>query len=308
LIAYTIQRLATGLLTVLAMVTLVFLVFQAIPGDAARMYAGPDASPEAVERIREELGLNLPVHVRYASYMGRLLRGNLGESFITRRPVTTEIRERFPNTIRLSLCAITLAVVLGMTMGLVSAIHEGGVLDIVLTVTALAGISMPSFWLGLLLILTFSVRFGVLPIAGAGTWRHYLMPVVCLSVFNIAFITRMTRSSVLEQLGEDFVRTAQAKGLPQPAVWLVHVLRAALIPITTIVGLQFGYMLGGAVVIETVFAWPGMGRMLVRAVSLRDIPVVQGALLVFAASVVLINLAVDLLYGLIDPRMRRDRR
>lgn len=301
---YILRRILITIPILFLVVTCVFFAFQLIPGDPARMYAGDDASLEEVEQVRRDLGLDQPPLVRYVNYITRLVQGDLGTSIFTRRPVIVEIRGRFWNTIKLSLAAIVVATIAGMAMGIASAVDRNGFWDFVFSIVALLGISIPVFWLGLLMMWLFSVQWGVLPSAGDSTWRHFLMPTVTLSVFSLAFITRMTRSSLLETLQEDYVRTARAKGVPRVAVLVRHSLRNALLPIVTVVGLRFGYMLGGAVITESVFAWPGMGRLLITAVSQRDIPVVQGVLLVFAAAFVLVNLLVDLLYGIVDPRIR----
>lgn len=302
--AYLIRRILISIPTVFLVITLVFLAFRVIPGDPAQMYAGEQATRETLEQVRKELGLDKPVHIQYVEYLKNLARGDLGRSYITRRPVVVEISTRFANTVKLSLAAISLAVIAGLTMGIIAALKQERFWDYLFSVLALVGISTPVFWLALILMYVFSLRLHILPTAGNQTWKHYLMPTFCLSVYSIAFITRMTRSSLLEVFGEDFVRTARAKGLPERMVLLRHILRNALIPITTVVGLRFGYMLGGAVVTETVFAWPGMGRLLVTAVEQRDIPIVQGVLLVFGTAFVLINLVVDVLYSVIDPRIR----
>ncbi|MBC7225016.1 MAG: ABC transporter permease [Anaerolineae bacterium] len=302
--AYIIRRVLVSIPTIFLVVTLVFFAFHVIPGDPAQMYAGEQATRETLEQVRKELGLDKPVPVQYLDYLKRLSRGDLGKSYITRRPVIVEISTRFANTVKLSLAAISLAVATGLTMGVIAALKQERFWDYLFSILALAGISTPVFWLALLLMYVFSLRLHILPTAGNQTWKHYIMPTFCLSVYSIAFITRMTRSSLLELFGEDFVRTARAKGLPERMVLLRHILRNALIPITTVVGLRFGYMLGGAVVTETVFAWPGMGRLLVTAVEQRDIPIVQGVLLVFGTAFVLINLIVDILYSVIDPRIR----
>lgn len=306
MVAYIVRRVLISIPILFLVVTAVFFAFQLIPGDPAQMYAGEQATQEVLEAVRKELGLDRPVLVQYVSYFRRLFQGDLGKSFITRRPVIVEIRSRFWNTVKLSVAAITVATFAGITMGLISAVNQERGWDYLFSVLSLVGISTPVFWLALLLMYVFSIRLGVLPTSGNDTWRHYLMPTFSLAVYSIAFITRMTRSSLLELFGEDFVRTARSKGLTERSVLVTHVLRNALIPITTIVGLRFGYMLGGAVITETIFAWPGMGRLLVTAVEQRDIPVVQGVLLVFATSFVLVNLTVDILYGFIDPRIRYD--
>ena len=298
------RRLLASVPVLFLVVTLVFFAFQLIPGDAARMYVGGYATEEAVEAARRELGLDQPVLVQYAKYLQGIARGDLGKSVQTRRPVSQEILPSFVNTVELSVAAIILASALGVTLGTVAAIKRGTVWDHLMTIVALFGISVPVFWLGLMMAYYFSVTLHVLPSAGKATWQAFVMPTVCLSAFSVAFITRMTRSSLLEVMGQDFIRTARAKGLRESAVVGWHALRNALLPIVTVIGLRFGYMLGGAVVTEQVFAWPGLGRLLVTAVTQRDIPMIQGALLIFGASFVLVNLAVDVLYTFLDPRVR----
>ncbi|MBV9170106.1 MAG: ABC transporter permease [Chloroflexi bacterium] len=298
------RRLLASVPVLFLVVTLVFFAFQLIPGDAARMYVGGYATEEAVEAARHELGLDQPVLVQYANYLQGIARGDLGKSVQTRRPVSQEILPSFVNTVELSVAAIILASALGVTLGTVAAIKRGTVWDHLMTIVALFGISVPVFWLGLMMAYYFSVTLHVLPSAGKATWQAFVMPTVCLSAFSVAFITRMTRSSLLEVMGQDFIRTARAKGLRESAVVGWHALRNALLPIVTVIGLRFGYMLGGAVVTEQVFAWPGLGRLLVTAVTQRDIPMIQGALLIFGASFVLVNLAVDVLYTFLDPRVR----
>lgn len=286
------------------MVTTVFFAFRLIPGDAARILAGDEAPIERVELIRTQLGLDRPVLVQYGAYLTGILRGDLGISFSSRRPVSVEIGTRFWNTFSLSLAAISLATVVGIALGVLSALFRGGPIDHMVTIIALLGISVPVFWLGLLMMQLFSVQLGWLPAAGHGTWRHFVMPSITLSVFSIAFITRMTRSSLLETIAQDYVRTARAKGVRERWVLILHSLRNALLPVTIVVGLRFGYMVGGAVITEEVFAWPGLGRLLILAVGQRDIPLVQGLLLVFATSFVVVNLLVDILYAFLDPRIR----
>jgi peptide/nickel transport system permease protein len=305
-ISYIVRRVLISIPILFLVVTLVFFAFQLIPGDPAQMYAGEQATKEVLEKVRKDLGLDRPVLVQYVSYLQRLVQGDLGQSFITRRPVIVEIKSRFWNTVKLAIVAITFATVLGLVMGTISAVNREGRWDYFFSILSLFGISTPVFWLALLLMYFFSIRLGILPTSGNDTWRHYIMPTFCLAVFSVAFITRMTRSSLLELLGEDFVRTARAKGLTEYRVLSTHVVRNALIPIITIVGLRFGYMLGGAVITETIFAWPGMGRLLVTAVEQRDIPIVQGVLLVFATAFVVVNLSVDVIYGFVDPRIRYD--
>jgi glutathione transport system permease protein len=301
---YVLRRILMGIPVLFLVVTAVFFAFRLIPGDAARILAGDEAPQERVEQIRRDLGLDKPAIVQFGTYLTNLVRGDLGVSFSSRRPVATEIGARFWNTFHLALAATALATVLGIAMGVISALFRGRWPDHVVTLLALVGISIPVFWLGLLMMNLFAVELGWLPAAGYGTWRHFVMPTIALSVFSIAFITRMTRSSLLETIQQDYVRTARAKGVRERFVLLMHSLRNALLPVTIVVGLRFGYMVGGAVITEEVFAWPGMGRLLILAVAQRDIPLVQGLLLVFATSFVLVNLFVDVLYAFLDPRIR----
>jgi peptide/nickel transport system permease protein len=301
---YALRRLLIAIPILFSVVTLVFFIFRVVPGDPARMLAGEDASQEQIQRIREEWGLDDPVLIQYANYLSRIARADLGQSIMTRRPVSTEIGSRFFNTVQLAVTAIIVATVFGIFFGTVSAVKRGTVWDLFATMISLMGISIPVFWLGLLLMYLFSIQLGLLPSAGKDGWKYFIMPTITLSVFSLAFITRITRSSLLETLHEDYVRTARAKGVQEMRVLLRHALRNALLPVVTVVGLRFGYMLGGAVITEVVFAWPGLGRLLISAVGGRDIPVVQAVLLVFAASFVLVNLCVDILYAFIDPRIR----
>ena len=304
MLRYITKRILIGIPILFLVITTVFFAFRLIPGDAARILAGDEAPIERVEQIRTELGLDRPVLVQYGAYLAGIARGDLGVSFSSRRPVAVEIGTRFGNTFSLALAAIALATVVGIFLGAISALFRGKLADHVVTIIALLGISVPVFWLGLLMMQLFSVQLGWLPAAGHGTWRHFIMPTITLSVFSIAFITRMTRSSLLETIAQDYVRTARAKGVRERLVLLLHSLRNALLPVTIVVGLRFGYMVGGAVITEEVFAWPGLGRLLILAVGQRDIPLVQGLLLVFATSFVLVNLLVDVLYAFLDPRIR----
>ncbi len=300
---YVVRRLVLVIPIVFFVVTAVFFAFKLIPGDPAAMFAGEQASPETIARIRHEMGLDRPVLVQYVIYIGKLLRGDLGNSFMTGRSVVLEGSLRYGNTVRLAIISTLLSSFLGISMGLISAIKRETFVDYLLTVISLLGISTPIFWLGLLLMYVFSLKLGWLPISGNDSWRSYIMPVVALSMVSVATILRVTRSSVLDVMSADFVRTARSKGLTERLVIMRHVLLNALIPIVTVIGLQFGNQLGGAIITETIFAWPGMGRLLVTAVEQRDIPVVQGCLLVFATSFVLVNLIADLIYAAIDPRI-----
>jgi ABC-type dipeptide/oligopeptide/nickel transport system permease component len=300
---YIIRRLLQVIPIVFLVATTVFFLFKLIPGDPATVFAGEQASPATIARVRERLGLDQPIMVQYWRYLQRLVKGDLGTSFINGMEVIDLVKARFPNTIRLAFISTILSACLGVSIGMISALKRETIVDYLLTVLALLGISIPIFWLGLLLIYVFSVQLSILPIAGAASWKNYIMPVCTLSAVSVASILRITRSSILEVMGEDFVRLARAKGLKESRVVFRHVLPNALIPVVTVIGLQFGYMLGGSIITETIFGWPGMGRMLVVAVNQRDVMVVQGVLIVFATSFVLVNLIVDFVYALIDPKI-----
>ncbi len=304
MLSYIIKRILSVIPVLFIVITVVFFAFKLIPGDPAIMYAGEQAEPETLERVRHEMGLDQSVLTQYVKYISRLVRGDMGKSFIVRKPVAGEVFYRFKNTLKLSVVAIILAIFLGIAFGLISAIKYETGFDYFFTVLSITGISIPVFWLAMLMMYIFSIQLKLLPMAGNASWKNYIMPSICLAAYSVAFITRMTRSAILELIGDDFVRTARAKGVKERLVLFRHILRNALIPIITIVGLRFGYMLGGAIITETVFAWPGMGRLLVMSVKHRDIPMVQGCLLVFSVSFVLINLIVELMYGIVDPRVR----
>jgi len=290
--------------TLLGVTIVIFLLVRLVPGDPARLAAGLLATNEEVERIRVELGLNRPLYAQYLLFLRDILSGNLGLSSITRTSVATEIGARFGATLSLALTSIALATVLGVIAGVSSAASHNSLLDYTVTVVALAGVSIPVFWLGIMLMLLFAVHLHWLPAGGFGSPYHHVLPSITLAAFSIAIIARITRSTLLETLGMDYVRTARAKGLSQRIVVYRHALLNALIPVITVVGLQFGTLLGGAVLTETTFAWPGLGRLLVGAISARDYPVIQGIVLLFATLFVTVNLAVDILYAYVDPRIR----
>ena len=290
--------------TVILVVTIVFFAFQIIPGDPARLYVGVQADPETVERVRIEMGLDRPILVQYTDYLWKLLHGNLGTSLMTRQPVFNVLMPRLIETAKLSTVSILISIFFGLFFGLISAIHKGKFIETLVSFITILGISVPVFWLAFIMMFIFGIKMKLLPLAGTGTWKHYILPAICLAVYNIALISRMTRSSVLEVLYLDYIRTARAKGIKEKALFLKHVMKNALIPVITVIGLRFGYLFGGAVITENIFAWPGMGRLLVTSVNQRDIPVVQGCLLVFAIIFIIINLIVDLLYGVVDPRVR----
>jgi ABC-type dipeptide/oligopeptide/nickel transport system permease component len=300
---YVIRRLLLFVPMLLAISVAVFLIMHAIPGDIARMAACPDATPEDVELIRHSHGLDQPLHRQYLSYAEHALAGDLGDSFQTQAPVTEGIGRTLPATLELAAAGMAIAVLLGVPLGIAAALRPRGALDSTLTTIAVLGISMPGFFLGILLMLLLAATLGWLPPTGRGSWQQLVMPAITLGLPYVATFARLARSSMLDVLGEDYIRTAHAKGVARSRIVLQHALSNASIPLVTAFGMDFGRLLGGAVVVETVFAWPGMGRYMIDAIMVRDIYVVQGTILVFAALVVFINLIVDLLYGLLDPRI-----
>jgi peptide/nickel transport system permease protein/oligopeptide transport system permease protein len=285
---------------------IVFAMVRLAPGDPAQLLAGEFADAETIELIRERFGLNQSIPEQFLRFVGGVVQGDLGRSTRSNREVTADLAVYFPNTLELALGAIAVAILLGIPMGIIAALRPNTPVDLVVMLGALLGVSMPVFWFGLLAILIFSVELGWFPVAGRGTLRHLVLPAITLSASSLAIIARMTRSSMLEVLGQDFIRTARAKGLFGRGVVLKHALRNALVPVVTVVGLQFGALLAGAVITETVFTWPGIGSLLVQSILARDYPVVQGAVLLIAVSFIFVNLIVDLIYGYIDPRIRYD--
>ena len=300
-------RRALQLVPVLLGLTLIVFALQAVAlGDPVRAAMGQRGDPETIARIRADYGLDAPLWVQYGQYLGRLLRGDLGRSFRQQVPVADLIAERLPATLRLALAAMGLAALLGVAAGVAAAVGHGRLLDAAIMTVALLGISTPVFWLGMMLVLLFAVTLGWFPISGygEGDWRHLILPAFTLGALHVGYIARMTRSSLLEVLGEDYLRTARAKGLHESVVLLKHGLRNASLPILTLVGIGVGDVLVGAPLTETVFAWPGLGRLLVAAAANRDLPVVLGATLLFALIYVVANFLVDCCYVLADPRLR----
>jgi len=306
MISYIARRLLLAVPALWGVVTLVFLALRLIPGDPALVMAGEAAPHEVVEAIRLEFGLDQPLPVQYGIFLARLVRGDLGRSVRTRHPVASEIWARLPATAELALASMLIATVLGVAAGVISATRQNTVVDYMSTVGALLGISVPVFWLGLMGMWFFSVQLRWLPVGGRGTLHHLILPALTLGAATIGMVARMTRSSMLEVLRQDYIRTARAKGLRERQVNQKHALRNALIPVVTIVGLQIGGLLGGAVLTETVFAWPGVGRLAVDSILNRDYPVVQGVVIMVAVIFVLANIGVDILYSVIDPRIRQE--
>lgn len=301
---YIIQRLIAAAITLLGVTFAVFLIVRLIPGDPAVVIAGPMASGEEVERIRTQLGLDRPFLEQYWTYLSRLARGDLGVSARTQQPVLHEILARLPYTLELAVVSGALATVTGVAAGVVAATRRYSVFDYLASFGTLLGVSMPVYWLGILLIVLFAVRLQWLPAAGADEPGSIVLPALTLTAYSVALVARMTRATMFEVLEQDYVRTAWAKGLPRRRIIYRHALRNALVPIITVVALQFGALLGGAVLTESVFAWPGIGLLLVDSIFARDFPMVQGIVLVYSALIILLNLGVDLLYAYVDPRIR----
>jgi peptide/nickel transport system permease protein/oligopeptide transport system permease protein len=303
---YIARRLLIVIPTLLGVLLVVFFMVRLAPGDPAVLLAGEFATPETLADIRERFGLDQPLHVQLGLYMASIFQGDLGESVRTRQPVTEMLADFLPNTIQLALGAMLVALLIGIPAGIIAAIRPGTPIDLLVMLGALIGISMPTFWFGLMAILIFSVYLGWFPVAGTGTIWHLVLPAITLGTGIASVLARMTRSAMLEVLSQDYIRTARAKGVAGRVVVFKHALRNALIPVVTITGLLFGGLLEGAVIVETVFAWPGIGQLVVSSILARDYPVVQGAVLLIAVVFILINLLVDLLYGVIDPRIRYD--
>ena len=313
---YLARRLLLLVPVLMGVSIVVFMVLHLSPGDPAEIMLGSAATKEDLARLRLEMGLTEPLHVQYVRWMGHVLRGDLGRSLWMKRPVLGEVLQRFKATLVLAGSALALSTLGGLTLGVFSATRPDSILDRASTVVSLFGASMPVFWLGIVLMVVFSLWLGWLPASGmwapygGGDFRdlvlHLVLPAVTLAAASLTIIARLTRSTMLEVLGQDYIRTARAKGLVEGRVVVRHGLKNALIPIVTVVGVQAGYLLGGAVLTETVFAWPGVGTLMVQGILARDFPLVQGCVLVVALGFVLVNLAVDLLYAYLDPRIRYD--
>ncbi|MCL5076220.1 MAG: ABC transporter permease [Chloroflexi bacterium] len=304
--AYILRRLLLIFPTALVVVTLIFVIFRLVPGDPAQLIAGEMASRDVVESIRREMGLDKPIYIQYAYYLWGLLHGDLGISKVFRYGVLDQLLLRFPATIELTVAAMSIALLVGLSAGVVSAVKRGSVYDQVSMLGAIAGVCIPAFWLGLMLMMVLAVQINLLPATGRGTLAQLVLPAITLSAHQMAVLARLTRSSMLEVLGQDYIRTARSKGLRERVVLLRHALRNALIPTLTIAGLQFGYLLGGSIIVETVFAWPGIGLLMIDSVRMRDYTMVQGVVLLYAMVFLLLNLIIDIAYSYLDPRVRYD--
>jgi len=307
---YVLRRLLAIIPTLLGVLLLVFLITRLTPGDPARQIAGAEASEERVEELRRELGLDQPVWVQFGSFLAGAARGDLGRSLLNNRPVTDELTSRFPTTFTITMISMAIALVVGLPLGAIAAARKHSMIDALATLIALFGISMPLFWTAIMGILIFSVKLQWLPVGGlhGPLWtlegaKAYILPCLTLAAIPIALIARLTRSSMLEVLNREYISVARAKGLSEHRVVMAHAIKNAMLPVVTFVGLQYGFLLGGAVVTETIFALPGVGRLIVTAISQRDYPIIQGAILMIAVIFVVINLVVDLLYAWLDPRI-----
>ena len=302
---YILRRILIAFPLILGVTTVVFVMLRvALPGDPAKVMAGPRASPELIEQIRHNLGLDRPVIEQYLIFLRNFLQGDLGRSVKFREPVVGVITKAFPFTATLTFLCVAIGTSLGLVIGVVTAVYQRTWIDNFGIVVAVLFYSIPTFWLGLMLILIFSVGLRILPVQGVGTWKHFVLPVATLGVGQSALIARLTRSSMIEVLSTDYVRTARAKGLAQRRVLIRHALQNTLIPVITVVGLSVGGLLGGAVITESIFGLPGVGRLAIDAISNRDYPMIQGAVILVAASFVFVNLLVDIIYAFVDPRIR----
>lgn len=298
------RRLLIILPVMWAVVTLVFLLIHIVPGDPVRQLVGENASEEQYQAVKSELGLDKPLLTQYGDYWKGLLRGDWGTNPITKEPVLKRIASRYPATIKLAIVAMIIAISISIPLGVTAATHRGSPIDSASTFLALLGISLPGFALGPLFMLIFAVELGLTPVSGAGSLAHIILPALTLGAAMSAILTRIVRSSVLEELGEDYVRTARAKGLPERVVVYKHVLKNGLIPVVTVIGLQFGVLLAGAIITERIFSWPGVGSLLIDSISERDYKLTQGCILVIAATYVFVNTATDILYRFLDPRIK----
>ena len=304
MLRYTLKRIVGVLPTLIIVVTFVFFFVRMIPGDPARLVAGEQATLDAVEAVRVQLGLDQPIHIQYLKYVGGLLRGDLGMSLRTKLPVLTEVAARYGNTMALTFASLIWSTIVGVILGVWSGKNRGKWQDFTGMTLAVSGISLPNFWIGFLLIMAFSVKLRWFPTTGVGSWKNLVLPAIALGTSIAAIIARFTRSSIVEVLKEDYIRTARAKGLKEKTVTWGHAFRNSMISVVTVVGLQFGFLLGGSVVTEAVFAYPGLGQLLVESVNYRDYPAIQSLILIFSLQFIIINLIVDILYAILNPEIK----
>ena len=304
MLRYTIKRVLGMIPTLIIVVTFVFFFVRLIPGDPARLVAGEQATLQDVEAVRERLGLNQPIYIQYIKYILGLLQGDLGTSLRTSRPVLTEVSSRYWNTMALTIASLIWSTIVGVILGVWSGKNRGKWQDFTGMTLAVSGISLPNFWIGFLLIMLFSVKLRWFPTTGAGSWRNLVLPAITLGTSIAAIIARFTRSSIVEVMKEDYIRTARAKGLKEKTVIWAHAFRNSMISVVTVVGLQFGFLLGGSVVTEAVFAYPGLGQLLIESVNYRDYPAIQSLILIFSLQFIVINLIVNILYAALNPEIK----
>ena len=304
MLRYTIKCVLGMIPTLIIVVTFVFFFVRLIPGDPARLVAGEQATLQDVEAVRERLGLNQPIYIQYIKYILGLLQGDLGTSLRTSRPVLTEVASRYWNTMALTIASLIWSTIVGVILGVWSGKNRGKWQDFTGMTLAVSGISLPNFWIGFLLIMLFSVKLRWFPTTGAGSWRNLVLPAITLGTSIAAIIARFTRSSIVEVMKEDYIRTARAKGLKEKTVIWAHAFRNSMISVVTVVGLQFGFLLGGSVVTEAVFAYPGLGQLLIESVNYRDYPAIQSLILIFSLQFIVINLIVDILYAALNPEIK----
>lgn len=304
MLKYIAKRLLMLIPVILGISFIIFSIMSLTPGDPARLILGENASEQQVHELRTQMGLDNPFVIRYADYIFDAVRGDFGKSYRNGIPVFEEIFSRFPNTLKLAFWGITLSIVIGIPVGIISAVKQYTIIDSLSLVAAMLLTSIPAFWLGLMLILVFSLKLDLLPTTGVDTWRNFVMPSVTLAAGTMATLIRMTRSTMLEVIRQDYIRTARAKGASERRIVFKHALRNALLPVVTVIGINFGFQLGGAMIIETVFAMPGLGTLMITSVRMRDTPMVMASVLFVAVAIGITNLAVDILYAYIDPRIR----
>ncbi|MED1793711.1 MULTISPECIES: nickel ABC transporter permease [Brevibacillus] len=297
------KRLMSGLIVLIGVSLFSFALIHLIPGDPVRIMLGEKATKERVEQLREQMGLNKPLVVQYVNYATGVLKGDLGTSLKTSRPVSTEIAQRFPATVKMALSGIVIAIMAGVMMGILAAKYKDTFIDFAIMSLATLGMSLPSFWLGLLVIMVFAVKLGWFPVAGGTGFKDLIMPALTLGVLLSTTISRLTRSGMVEVLSNDYIRTARAKGMGEAIVLFRHAFRNVMIPVVAVVGLQMAALLGGAVIVEQVFNWPGIGTLAIEAISSRDFPMIQGIVLFMGVIYVIVNICVDLLYAVLDPRI-----
>ncbi|HBC31882.1 MAG TPA: glutathione ABC transporter permease GsiC [Clostridiales bacterium] len=304
MLKYIIKKLLLMIPVLLGLTIIVFLILHLAPGDPVHKVVGPNATPEVYENVKRSMGLDRPLIIQYFDYLGNLLKGDLGSSILQHRPVADIVMERFPITIGLGVRALLLSFLIAVPVGIIAAVNRNKLLDYFAMTFALVGISMPTFWFGMLLLYFFAYKLRLFPISGYGTWKHLMLPVITMGLTDAAVIARMMRSSMLEVIGQDYIRTARAKGLKEKVVTNKHALKNALIPVITLLGMRMGWIVGGSVTLEIIFSIPGLGRTMVDSIFSRDYPVVQGSILILAASVMISNLIADILYAVVDPRIR----